>query len=104
MRKLAWAGFGFSAAIFASHYLLPLPWLWYAAAAAIALNLTAIVLRGKNRRRALLFFTAMAVGFGWYAVYADRVLSPLEALDGKSEQTFRARVKGYLTPDRKSVV
>ena len=36
-----------------------------------------------------------AVGFGWYAFRAHRVLDPLSELDGKTEQVYSARVLDY---------
>ena len=95
VRKLAWTAFGFSLAIFLAHYLLPLPWLGWFALGALAALPVSLCLRGLNRRRWLLVFIAMAVGFGWYAVYAHRVLTPLAALDGETERTVHARVTGF---------
>ena len=95
MRKLAWASFGFALAVFASHYLLPTGLLPQAALAALLLAFAGFALKGNGRRRWILCLAAMAVGFGWYAFTAHRVLAPLAALDGKTERTYTARVTGY---------
>ena len=95
MRRLAWFGFGFALAVFAAHYLLPLPALCWCAGGAALLSLGGFLLHGLNRRRWLLCLLAAAVGFGWYAFRAHRVLDPLAALDGKTEQVYAARVLDY---------
>ena len=95
MRKLAWAALGVSLAIFLSHYLLPQTARIVLAAVCVLAAPAALLLHGLNRKRLLLLLCAMAVGFGWYAVYANRVLDPLHALDGKTERTYAARVVQY---------
>lgn len=95
MRKLAWFGFGFALAVFLSHYLLPLPALYGCALGAALLAFGGFWLKGLNRRRWMLFLLAAAVGFGWYAFRAHRVLDPLSELDGKTEQVYSARVLDY---------
>ena len=94
MRRLAWFGFGFALAVFAAHYLLPLSLLYWCAGAAALLSLGGLGLHGLNRRRWMLCLLAAAVGFGWYAFRAHRVLDPLSSLDG-SEQVYSARVLDY---------
>ena len=95
MRKLAWFGFGFALAVFLSHYLLPLPALYGCALGAVLLSFGGFLLQGLNRRRWMLCLLAAAVGFGWYAFRAHRVLDPLSQLDGKTEQVYSARVLDY---------
>lgn len=95
MRKLAWAALGFALAIFLAHDALHLSALPWAALLSLALLPVGLLLRGRARRRWLLCFTAMALGFGWYAFTAHRVLGPLAALDGQTERTYQARVVGY---------
>lgn len=95
MRKLAWFGFGFALAVFLSHYLLPLPALYGCALGAAVLAFGGLWLKGLNRRRWMLCLLAAAVGFGWYAFRAHRVLDPLSDLDGKTEQVYSARVLDY---------
>ena len=95
MRKLAWAALGVSLAVFLSHYLLPQTARIVLAAVCALAAPAALLLHGLNRKRLLLLVCAMAVGFGWYAVYANRVLEPLHALDGKTERTYAARVVQY---------
>lgn len=92
MRKLAWAAFGFSAAVFLAHYLLRGAQPYWAAAAALLLLPIGMALRGMNRRRWLLCLAAAAVGFGWYGFAAQRVLAPLAALDGGAERLCHGRV------------
>ncbi len=92
MRKLAWFGFGFALAVFFSHYLLSLPVLYWCAGGAALLAFGGLLLQGLNRRRWMLCLLAAAIGFGWYAFRAHRVLDPLSQLDGKTEQTYTARV------------
>ena len=95
MRKLAWFGFGFALAVFLSHYLLPLPALYWCALGAVFLASGGFLLKGLNRRRWMLCLVAAAIGFGWYAFRAHRVLDPLDSLDGKTEQVYAARVLDY---------
>ena len=95
MRKLAWFGFGFALAVFFSHYLLPLSALYRCALGAALFALGGSLLKGLNRRRWMLCLLAAAVGFGWYAFRAHRILDPLAALDGKTEQVYSARVLDY---------
>ena len=95
MRKLAWFGFGFALAVFFSHDLLPLPALYGCALGAVLLSFGGLLLQGLNRRRWMLCLLAAAVGFGWYAFRAHRVLDPLSQLDGKTEQVYSARVLDY---------
>lgn len=95
MRRLAWFGFGFALAVFAAHYLIPLPALYWCALGAALLAFGGFLLKGLNRRRWMLCLVAAAVGFGWYAFRAHRVLDPLSALDGKTEQAYSARVLDY---------
>ena len=95
MRKLAWTAFGFALAIYASHYLLPVSALLWAAAAALLFTFAGFLWKGIARRRWILCLAAMAVGFGWYSVSAHRILAPLDALDGKTERVYAARVTDY---------
>ena len=95
MRKLAWFGFGFALAVFLSHDLLPLSALYGCALGAVLLSFGGFLLQGLNRRRWMLCLLAAAVGFGWYAFRAHRVLDPLSQLDGKTERVYSARVLDY---------
>ena len=95
MRKLAWFGFGFALAVFLSHDLLPLPALYGCALGAVLLSFGGFLLQGLNRRRWMLCLLAAAIGFGWYAFRAHRVLDPLSQLDGKTERVYSARVLDY---------
>ena len=97
MRKLAWVSFGFALAVFVSHYLLPEGMFPWAAGGSLLLVFAGLALKGRARRRWILCLTAMAVGFGWYGMAAHRVITPLEALDGKTERVYTARVAGYPT-------
>ena len=96
MRKLAWASFGFAAAVFVSHYLLrgTLPLLF--SLLALALLPLGLLLRGNARRRWLLCALAAALGFGWYGAYARWALSPLETLPDQAA-VYIARVVEYPT-------
>ena len=95
MRKLAWFGFGFALAVFFSHDLLPLSALYGCALGAAVLAFGGLWLKGLNRRRWMLCLLAAAVGFGWYAFRAHRVLDPLSQLDGKTERVYSACVLDY---------
>lgn len=95
MRKLAWFGFGFALAVFTAHYLLPLSALYGCALGAVLLSFGGFLLQGLNRRRWMLCLLAAAIGFGWYAFRAHRVLDPLSQLDGKTERVYSARVLDY---------
>ena len=63
MRKLATAAISFSAAVFASNYLVPAEYYFIFAAAFASLSLSAVFLKNEKRTRALLVFLAAAAGF-----------------------------------------
>ena len=82
MRGLARAAIAFSAAIFAADYLLPLPWLLYAAVLAAVLSAGLMLLRRKWLRGislCLLFFSIGLVYFQWNHA---RTVSRAQAFDG----------------------
>ena len=82
MRVLARAAIAFSAAIFAADYLLPLPWLLYAAVLAAVLSAGLMLLRRKWLRGislCLLFFSIGLVYFQWNHT---RTVSRAQAFDG----------------------
>lgn len=94
IRRLAWAACSFSAAVFLAHFLVLEPyWLWCAAGCAL-LCLPGLLLKGKNRQRALLLCGFLALGFVRYWGQMAFVISPAEAFAGET-RVITARVTDY---------
>lgn len=94
MRKLATAAISFSAAVFASNYLVPVEYYLIFAAAFAALSLFAVSLKNEKRTRALLVFLAAAAGFLiCFSAYTYKTL-PAHEISG-TEQSVSARVTDY---------
>ena len=85
---------GFSAAIFFSHYLLPIEWLRWAVLGMLVLFPLCWLLPFDQRRRLRLLFAAAAIGFGWYWLVSDFYIAPLMDLPA-DEITVSARVIEY---------
>ena len=84
MRRLAIAALSFSAAVFLACYALPLSALFWAALLFAALGL---VLRQRRERWLHGFVLAafsVAVGFGWFLLYAHFTVKAAEALVGET--------------------
>lgn len=94
MRTLAYGAGGFAAAVFLAHYALALSLLPWAAGAAGALALLALLLPRAARRRAVLALFFAAAGFLWYGGFAHARLAPVESVS-REEQTVTARVTEY---------
>lgn len=84
MRKLATAAISFSAAVFASNYLLNEGWMLGLLIACLILSaLSGLFLRREPRLRCLLIFIAASVGFGvFYAGYQLHTV-PAHSVDGE---------------------
>ncbi|BAK99646.1 hypothetical protein OBV_24480 [Oscillibacter valericigenes Sjm18-20] len=80
MRKLATWALAFAAGVFLAQYLLPDGWLLPAAAAALGLGVSALLLREPARYRAVLICTALSVALGYDWAFALFVQFPAEAL------------------------
>lgn len=94
MRKLATAAIALSAAVFASHYLLPPDYFLLCAAVCVVVSLPALFLKNDMRRRALLITLSAAVGFSVsYISYTYKTV-PAREISG-SEQSITARVTDY---------
>lgn len=94
MRKLATAAGGFSAAVFASEYLLPGSWLPVLAAGLGFCAVAALFLKAEQRLRALLLLLSAAAGLLWSWGYAALFIKPAEKLEGE-RLTIRARALDY---------
>lgn len=94
MRKLAYCAGGFSAAIFAAHFLLPSGCAYYGVLAAAALALVTLLLPGTTRRRVAVALLSAAIGFGWYGVCVSARLAPAQTVSA-DVQTVTARVTEY---------
>lgn len=94
MRKLATAAIVFSAAIFASHYLVPPDYYLICVALCAVFSLTAIFLKNDMRTRALLIFLAAAVGFLMSLASYTYKTVPAREISG-TEQAITARVTDY---------
>ncbi|MEA4894021.1 MAG: ComEC/Rec2 family competence protein [Oscillospiraceae bacterium] len=94
MRKLATAAAAFSAAVFASHYLVPRGVYLICAAACALLSLSSLLLKGDARTRVLLVSLSVAFGFlVSQASYQYKIL-PAARISG-TEKTVTARVTDY---------
>ena len=96
MRRLAWTAFGYAAAIFLAHYLLPAGALLWLALSMLAVAALSRLLPRDHRRRAALLAVGAAVGFGWYAGAVRLCLAPLRDLSD-DVRTVSARVTAYPT-------
>lgn len=95
MYKLAAAGFAFAAGIALAHYILPVTWMYYAAAAcSLPLLLGLIFLKERRRAYCAIACAAAAIGLAWYGVYAGAYLGPAESFAGTT-QTVTVRVDSY---------
>ena len=97
MRKLATAAFSFAAAILISHYLLPIAWLPFIAAAAAATSLIGLLFRADVRYRILIILLSLAFGFIWRWTYVGRYIAPAARLHGTTA-TVTATILGYPAP------
>ena len=100
VRKLAAVCMGFSAAVFAAHYLLSPDMLISAAAICAAMGILGFAFRKNTRLRIVLLFFAAAVGFLGYKYNVDTFLAPCEEMAGR-EVTLNAVVTAY-PEERKS--
>ncbi len=94
MRKLATAAIAFSAAVFASHYLVPPDYNFVCAALCAVLSLSAIFLKNDMRKRVLLIFLAAVVGFIISLASYTYKTVPAREISG-TEQIVTARVTDY---------
>lgn len=96
IRRLAWAALSFSVAVFAAHFLLPEEILFPCAGVCVLLCVPAMLLRGKNRERAVLLCLFLSLGFVRYWAQLEWVLAPAEIFAGET-RTITARVTDYPT-------
>ena len=94
MRILARTAIAFSAAIFAANYLLPLPWMLYAAVLS-ALMAAGLMLPGRKWLRGLsLCLVFFSLGLIYFQCHHTRTVARAEALDGGT-YTIYGEVKAY---------
>lgn len=94
IRRLAWAALSFSAAVFLAHFLVPAQYRLLCGILCAGLSLTALLFRGKNRRRVLLLCLFLALGFVRYWMQTALVIAPPEAYAGETRE-ITARVTEY---------
>ena len=94
MRKLAIAAFCFAVAIFISRYFLPHEWLLLFSAGTAVISLSCLFFRGNMRKRMLIAFIAIAVGFAWSWVYTTIFIMPYRELHDEAA-TVTAVVADY---------
>ncbi len=94
MRKLAWVALGFAAAAGLAEYLLPVKGLPYFAAALALLSPLCLLMRGGQRRKALVCVGAAVLGLLCWLTHYVRHVAPCEALAGQTV-TITARVTDY---------
>lgn len=94
IRKLAVLSSGFSAAVFAAHYLVPQSALRLMIALSLALAALTLLLKGLTRKRALLAAVGLLLGFCCYSVNSETLLIPCSELDGRTLR-LSARVTDY---------
>lgn len=98
VRKLAIASVGYCTAIFLAHYLVPSGQLLTAAALSALLLLPSLLLRGRARKRLVIFAVAAAVGFLHYELH-ERITVDTCAPYAEREYCLSARVTEY--PDER---
>ena len=76
MRKLAVAAFSFAIAIFISRYFIPYERLVFCSVVVAAFSLFAFCFRGNKRKRILITFLSLAVGFLWSFIYTSAFIKP----------------------------
>ena len=84
MRRLALCAAGYAAAVLLSHYVLPLAFLPWLAAALALLSLSGLLLKGRARLAALLLCLSAAAGFGWTWAHRLLFIAPADALAGET--------------------
>ena len=94
MRVLAIAAFSFSAAAFASVYLLPFRALLLAAGVCALAGGALLLARRRWLRPAVLALLSLAFGFGWFYLHDLRTLIPCRLLDGET-RWLSVRVLDY---------
>lgn len=94
IRRLAWAALSFSAAVFLAHFVVPGQYVLRCAAVCALLCLPALLLKGKNRQRAVLLCLFLSLGFARYWAQTALVIGPAEAYAGET-RTVTARVTDY---------
>lgn len=98
VRRLALASGGYCAAVFLAHYLIPRGRLMTAAAISALLLLPALFLKGRARKRLVIFAAAAALGFAHYELH-ERMTVDVCAPYAEREFTVSARVTDY--PDER---
>lgn len=98
VRKLAIASAGYCAAIFLAHYLVPRGQLVYAAALSALFLLSSLLLRGRAKKRLIIFAIAAAIGFAHYEMH-ERLTVDACAPYAEREYLLSARVTEY--PDER---
>lgn len=94
MRKLVCAAIGFTAAITAAHYFLPLEVLLYASCICAVLSLAVLLSKAKLKRVLSLVLFFAALGFIWNFGHESLVIRPAEKLVGTS-RIVEAQVVDY---------
>lgn len=94
IRRLAAASFGYCAAIFASHYLLPHGQTVTVLALPVIIALSALLLKDRQRRTVLIFAAFAAVGILHYDINYDITVNTCSRFDGE-ETTISARLTEY---------
>ena len=94
MRRLALFCGGFAAGIFLAQYLLPDGWLLSVGVACLGAGFAALLLPERQRKRAVLCLTGMALALGWNWLYIRQVSAPMERL-ADSQQTLTMTLTEY---------
>ena len=94
MRRLALFCGGFAAGIFLAQYLLPDGWLLPVGVACLGAGFAALLLPERQRKRAVLCLTGMALALGWNWLYIRQVSAPMERL-ADSQQTLTMTLTEY---------
>lgn len=94
MRKLTWVAVGYAAAAFLAEYFLPVQGLPYFAAALALFLPLCLLIKGKDRWKAMLCLGGAILGMlAWWHCYERRVV-PCESLAGETV-TVTARLTDY---------
>lgn len=94
MRVLAITALAFSAAVFASNFILPLPWLPPLALLCAAAGGAILLPRRRWLRGFALLAFGLALGFACFGLHAQRTTVPAARLEGQTRQ-IRAQITNY---------
>lgn len=86
VRKLACASLGFSAAVFAANYIVPVGLLYLLSALIAFISLLGFAFKGNTRLRIILILLSMSAGFAGYRLHYDNTVAVCNEYAGTSAE------------------